>query len=150
MSEDAKRFGCVVLVDRRGWLLLQERDEHPRIDPEKWGLCGGHLEPGEGWAEGAARELAEETGIVVAPEELRLLRELQVHHAAYGTTDPVAVFVAATDLTDDDVVLGEGHRIVFVEPEQARRLDLGGSASIAVPELLDSALYRELGAGVWS
>ena len=23
----------VVLVDRRGWLLLQERDEHPVIDP---------------------------------------------------------------------------------------------------------------------
>ena len=41
------RFSSVALVDRRGWLLMQERDEHPVIDPEKWGLPGGSIEPGE-------------------------------------------------------------------------------------------------------
>ena len=41
---DPRRFAGVVLVDRRGWILLQERDEHPRIDPEKWGLAGGHVD----------------------------------------------------------------------------------------------------------
>ena len=41
------RFASVLLVDRRGWLLLQERDEHPVIDPEKWGFVGGHVEDGE-------------------------------------------------------------------------------------------------------
>lgn len=39
-------FAAVILVDRRGWVLLQERDERPVIAPEKWAFCGGHLEPG--------------------------------------------------------------------------------------------------------
>jgi len=28
------RFSSIVLVDARGWVLLQERDEFPAIDPE--------------------------------------------------------------------------------------------------------------------
>ena len=70
--DDAHLFAAVVLVDRRGWILLQERDEHPAIDPWKWGLVGGHLEPGEEFEPAAYRELAEETEIVVAPGGLRL------------------------------------------------------------------------------
>ena len=54
------RFACVVLIDRHGRLLLQERDEHPVIDPEKWGFCGGHLDEGEDALGGAVRELEEE------------------------------------------------------------------------------------------
>ena len=57
------RFSSVVLVDDRGWILLQERDEHPEIDPECWGYCGGHLEEGEDFETAAYRELAEETGV---------------------------------------------------------------------------------------
>ncbi len=41
------RFASVLLVDPRGWVLLQERDERPVIDPDRWGLVGGHVEPGE-------------------------------------------------------------------------------------------------------
>ena len=37
----------VGLVDARGWLLLQERDDQTRIDPDRWGLPGGGVEPGE-------------------------------------------------------------------------------------------------------
>jgi len=37
-----------------------------------WAIPGGYLEGGEGLAEGAARELREETGIVLAPERLQL------------------------------------------------------------------------------
>jgi 8-oxo-dGTP diphosphatase len=36
-----------LLVDRRGWMLLQERDEHAPVAPNQWGLVGGHLEEGE-------------------------------------------------------------------------------------------------------
>ena len=53
------RFACVLLVDQRGRLLLQERDEHPVIDPEKWGLPGGHVEDGEDYEPAAYRELQE-------------------------------------------------------------------------------------------
>jgi 8-oxo-dGTP pyrophosphatase MutT (NUDIX family) len=138
------RFATVILVDRRGWLLLQERDEHPVIAPEQWAMCGGHLEPGEDFLTGAVRELEEETGVRLAPDDLTLYEKIEVHHEEYGTVDTLAVYAAATDLTDDDIVLGEGRQIVFVEPVAARALDLGTSAARVVPAFLDSELYRNL------
>jgi 8-oxo-dGTP diphosphatase len=138
------RFACVLLVDRRGWVLLQERDEHPVIDPGKWGLVGGHVEDGEEFEPAAYRELAEETGIVPAPGSLRLFREIEVFHEAYGTLDATQVWYATADLTDDDVVLGEGRQIVFVEPAAARAKELTASGTVVVPAFLDSPEYREL------
>ena len=44
----------------------------------------------------------------------------------------------------EDVVVGEGRRIVFVEPRAARALDLTASAAIVVPAFLDAPEYREL------
>ena len=122
-------FASVVLVDRRGWILLQERDEFPVIDPEKWGLVGGHLEPGEDPRPGAVRELAEETGVVLEPG-----RPDACGATSRCSTRPTArwdtmwVFAARCDLTDDDIVLGEGRRIVFVDPADARALDLTAGA----------------------
>jgi 8-oxo-dGTP diphosphatase len=139
-----RQFAGVVVVDRRGWLLLQERDEFPLIDPERWGLPGGHLEPGEDPAVGAARELLEETGVRLELAQLRLWRVVEVFHEAYGSLDQMHVFAAAVDLTDADVVCAEGRQIVFVEPSAARGLDLTASASISVPGFLDSELYASM------
>lgn len=137
-------FAGVVLVDRRGWLLLQERDEHPVIDPEKWGPPGGHLEPGEDPAAGAARELLEETTVALDPDDLVLWRTIEVFHEAYGSLDLMHVFAAAVDLADADIVCREGRQIVFVEPSAARALDLTASAAISVPGFLDSPLYASM------
>jgi 8-oxo-dGTP pyrophosphatase MutT (NUDIX family) len=138
-------FAGVLLVDPRGRLLLQERDEHPRIDPEKWGLPGGHLDPGEDFEPGAYRELEEETGVRLAPGTLEMWGEFVVdHRAAYGTFDRMQVFVAATDLTDDDIECHEGRRIVFVDPAEARGLDLSSAAADIVPAFLDSATYASM------
>ena len=138
------RFASVLLVDPRGWVLLQERDERPVIDPDRWGLVGGHVEPGEEFQAAAYRELAEETGIRLAPGELSLWRDTEVFHEAYGTIDAVQVWVGRTTLTDADIVVGEGRRIVFVDPDRARALDLTASASRIVPEFLASGTYGEL------
>ena len=138
------RFSSVLLVDRRGWLLLQERDEQPVIDPEKWGLPGGHVEDGEEFEPAAYRELEEETGIRLEPGALALWRELQVFHEAYDSLDTTQVWIGTTDLTDADVVVGEGRRIVFVDPDTARGLDLTASAKAVIPAFLDSEDYRRL------
>lgn len=135
------RFSAIILVDPAGRILLQERDEHAPIDPELWGLVGGHVEPGEEHEPAAYRELAEETGVVAEPGSLTLWREIEVPHS---TPDPMFVYVAATDLTDADIVVGEGRQIVFVAPDDARRLDHTRAATIVVPTFLDSDRYQEL------
>ncbi len=138
------RFASVLLVDRRGWLLLQERDEHPVIDPERWGLVGGHVDPGEGYEAAAYRELQEETGVRMSPGSLRLWRECQIVHEAYGTLDSIQVWFARVDLGDADIVVGEGRQIVFVDPQVALGLDRTASATAIVPDFLDSAEYQAM------
>lgn len=51
-------------------LLWAQRGLEPQRG--KWGIPGGFLELGETLAEGAARELYEETGIAVRPDQLQL------------------------------------------------------------------------------
>lgn len=141
---EPRDFGAVVLVDGAGALLLQERDEHAPLDPERWGLTGGHLEPREDPAAGAARELEEETGFRVDPGTLELFDVIDVFHPHYGSVDRVHVYVGRTDLTDADVDCREGRQIVFVPREKAPGLDLTMSGVLAVPALLDSDLYRRI------
>lgn len=72
MTEYARRSARVILLDERDRVLLW----HARWDTgrpetgEGWFTPGGGVDPGESLAEAAARELAEETGIEVAPEAL--------------------------------------------------------------------------------
>lgn len=69
-----RRAARVLLVDRRSRVLLFHGcDPSDRSAGEWWFTPGGGLDPGESSAQGAARELAEETGLVVVPEQLGAL-----------------------------------------------------------------------------
>lgn len=137
------RFASIVIVDARGWVLLQERDEHPAIDPDRWGFVGGHLDPGEDYEAGAYRELAEETGLHL-DGGLELFGEFGVFHEHSGTDDTFQVFVMRTDLTDADIECHEGRQIVFVDPQRVGALDLTAAARIALGRFLDSATYASM------
>ena len=153
-SLGAVRFASIALVDPRGWLLLQERDEHPLLDPERWGFPGGGVEPGESDEQAAYRELAEETGLVL-DGGLDLFGEFAVVHDLPGTEgrardrrdDTVTLWVAPTTATDADVTCHEGRQIVFVDPERARALPLTSSAEVSLPPLLESSLYHRITRG---
>jgi len=54
-----------VIFDRRGRLLLQQRS-----DGGQWGLPGGSVEIGESVRDAVAREVREETGLIVAVRRL--------------------------------------------------------------------------------
>lgn len=140
-----RRFAGVLLVDPSGRILLQERDEHAVIDPETWGLVGGHLDDGEDFESAAYRELAEETGVVLERGDLAFWREFEVDHTEpYGSLDRMHVYAAACALRDDDIVCGEGRRIVFVEPGRVPGLPLSSAATDILPAFLASDLYQEL------
>lgn len=140
-----RRFASVALVDRRGWILLQERDEHPVIDPERWGFPGGHVEPGEDVESAAHRELEEETGVSIEPGGLvRWAQFLVDHRESLGTWDLLTLYAARCALTDADIECGEGRQMVFVDPERARVLPLTSAAADIVPLFLDSDLYHQL------
>ncbi len=144
-APDQRHFAGVILVDPAGRILLQERDEHPRIDPDTWGLAGGHVEPGEDFETAAYRELEEETGVRLPPRTLQLFKEFTVdHRRAYGTWDRMQVFVAASDLTDADIECHEGRQIIFVDPDHARTLEHSKGATDIVPAFLDSPTYPRL------
>jgi 8-oxo-dGTP diphosphatase len=89
----AFHLGRVVLV----------REEYSTWGRPYWNVPSGRVEDGETPAEGAARELAEETGLVVAPEDLRLVSTVTT---TYEGGESLAwnhvVGVATSELRIDD------------------------------------------------
>jgi len=60
----------ILLVDAQGRVLLFRGWDPARPERRYWFTPGGGLDPDEAPAVGGARELAEETGLRVTPEEL--------------------------------------------------------------------------------
>jgi 8-oxo-dGTP diphosphatase len=70
MSDDTDTVRCVgaLAYDDRGRLLLVQRANEPGRG--LWSVPGGRVEPGEDDATAVAREMLEETGLVIEPGEL--------------------------------------------------------------------------------
>jgi 8-oxo-dGTP pyrophosphatase MutT (NUDIX family) len=143
VSEVSAGVATVILVDRRGWVLLQERDEHALVAPNQWGLVGGHVKPGETFKHAIYRELYEETGL---RWESGLLRWFDGQFCPSDDSVPTRfqVWVAPTRCTDNDIVVGEGRQIVFVDPARLDALDVGESAGHFVRKFVRSPTYSKL------
>jgi 8-oxo-dGTP diphosphatase len=65
-----RRIPCVgaIVRDDEGRLLLIQRGHEPEAG--RWSLPGGRVEPGESDAQALAREMLEETGLIVTPGPL--------------------------------------------------------------------------------
>lgn len=69
--------GCFVEVN--GNILLLLRNRTCRIEPGKWGIPAGKIEPGETARRAIVREIEEETGlIIIDPTRLKMLRSTYV------------------------------------------------------------------------
>jgi len=137
------RIAVAFLVDPRGHVLLQHRDEQAPRSANQWGMVGGHVEPEEDFDTAVHREILEETGISTGPGDLTLWQETDFEYTD-GHDGAYRVYAGRVDLTDDDIVVGEGRAIVFVDPDKIGALDLAESCAHFAPQFLSSDLYRQL------
>lgn len=142
-----RRLAGVLLVDGRGWLLLQLRDASAPVSPNSWSMPGGGIEPGEEPEEAARRELVEETGLRVAGELALFWEGLRPSGHLPGALVEWHVYSASTSARQEDVILGEGAAMEFVAPERVPTLTLAESAQFFLPRFLASDEYRRLAGG---
>ncbi|MEV8374814.1 NUDIX hydrolase [Kribbella sp. NPDC056861] len=93
-----------VLAFRAGRVALV-REHYEDWTNEQWSLPSGKIEPGESPSEAAARELREETGLLVTPDQLTLIAEvLVVSHdgTSRSTAWNYSADVPIGDFTIDD------------------------------------------------
>ena len=63
----------VVIINENNEILLQKRSKCKKVNPGKWGICGGKVEIGETPLDAGIRETFEEIGIVLNKGELKFL-----------------------------------------------------------------------------
>jgi hypothetical protein len=56
----------------------------------------------------------------------------------------IQIWVGPTHCTGNDIVVGEGRQIVFVDPASLDAIDLGETARHFVPQFVRSSTYSEL------
>ncbi|MFN8168981.1 MAG: NUDIX hydrolase [Candidatus Nanopelagicales bacterium] len=139
----ARRAAGVILVEPRGAVLLQLRDDRTPVSPDQWSIVGGAIDADEDAEQAARRELLEETGLSVEGPLVVVAEGVYPASVGAGTTE-WHLYAAATTATDDDVVLGEGRALVFVAHDDVLDLDLGTSARRFLPAFLASPAYAGL------
>ncbi|HEV7897913.1 MAG TPA: NUDIX domain-containing protein [Planosporangium sp.] len=144
MSPAVLRLASVLLVNQDGAVLLQLREPDARMDPDRWGLPGGHVESGEDPALAARRELQEETGLRVHGDLSLFRHETFPARLSPGVHIDWHVFRGATVARQEDLVLGEGAALRFVAPAEVVGLRLASRVDEVVRAFLASDEYRAL------
>ena len=63
----------VIIINSENEILLQKRSKNKKINPGKWGICGGKINFGENAIEAGIRETMEEISVRLNKEEFKFL-----------------------------------------------------------------------------
>ena len=112
---------AVIIRNESGQILLQER-----TDRDKWGLPGGCQNVGENLRDTAVREVLEETGITLDPNEIELIDTLsgESRKNSYPNGDIVynntSLYLVDVSIDDASNLKGDSEtkRLRFFDPEE--------------------------------
>ena len=107
--------GAAVILYTPDQVLLQKRDHNPPRFPGRWAIFGGGIQAGETPEASACREMREELGLSLTPQDIELLGRFQV---IGRNNDPVVHFFRAP--------LREGFWDLLLALSRSYRLDLEG------------------------
>ena len=128
----------IFTINADGRILLTQRDP-VKTYPLKWEITGGSITRGETSAEGAARELEEETGLHADPDQLKKIGEIKYGH--YFRDSYIWRSAEMIDLSQMKLQAGEVCDAKFVTFEELLEMDEMG---LTVPSVLERCrLYNE-------
>ena len=111
LRETEGRGVSAILINDRGQVLLQQRDDNPAIRyPGHWALFGGTIEEGESAAEAVAREVQEEIDFEM--RNFGLFREFVQNNKREFA------FVGELTASLDELTLSEGQGMDLFHPAQ--------------------------------
>ena len=117
-------------------VLLHKRDGNTSVNPHKWAFFGGRALAGETDVDCCLRELREEIGLhVTAGDLVRLRSYWNEEHALHRV-----VFYVEKAVPLEDLVLGEGAGMAWVELAQVMALDLTGPTRADIGHFMERAL----------
>jgi 8-oxo-dGTP pyrophosphatase MutT (NUDIX family) len=89
----------VWILNSKNEFLIQKRTPTKRLYPNLWSITSGGTDVGETTLETAYREVKEELGIEIKPEELELMMSYKRNH------DFVDVWLARKDISLDEITM---------------------------------------------
>lgn len=119
----------VILVDKRGRVLLQLRDQKPELFPGCWTLPGGMVEPGETPLEAIIREMIEEIGF--APPMV-LWKHYQAPRADF--TVEQYLFVGVLPVSLRAITLSEGDAVAMFGRDAVEKLKMAFGYKVVLAE----------------
>ena len=126
MPSENIRIALVILEDREGRIALQLRSAIAQIvNPDRWGLFGGHVEADESPEQAALREVEEELTTPLQARKLRFIKHFQLPNEK----DYFAFHYPVSNELDN-AILTEGQRFGWFAPAQIRTQTIDGKAIV--------------------
>ena len=124
-----------IVTDDQGRILLQRRSDNAR-----WALPGGVMDIGESIGQAIVREVREETGIEVAPEDIVGVYSDPGHVFTYDDGEvrqQFSVCFVCRIIGGELQVSKESSEVAFFSPEEIEGLDMHESIRLRIQHYLE-------------